>query len=289
MPIIGFGTYMIKDEDCEAPVLEALRAGYRLIDTAEFYNNHSAIGKAVRASGIAREDIFICDKVSPNGAFGTPPRTYEGVLEGIRSNLEKLQMHHVDLCLLHHPFPPKEDRINQYKALVEAQRQGLVKDIGVSNYSQRHIDELLSEGLPAPAVNQVELHPLNTLEKNGLIAYLRSINCVPIAYSSLAPSMEWRKMQPGSNSKDAEKHSDHLEVLKELTEKYSVSEGTLLLRWALQHGYPILPKSCQKERIVSNITAPFKVVIGGDDLLKLDQLDRELVFAWPVGNPMDAP
>ena len=97
-------------------------------------------------------------------------------------------------------------------------------------------------------VNQVELHPLNTLEKNGLITYLKSINCVPIAYSSLAPSSEWRKMQPGRHTKDTEnsEHSSHMDVLKELTIKYNVNDGTLLLRWAIQHGYPFykeLPKA----------------------------------------------
>lgn len=291
MPMIGFGTYMIKDEDCEEPVKWALEAGYKHIDTAQFYANHRAIGNAIQASGIGREELFITDKVSPNGFFGMPPTTPEAILDAIRSSLEKLQTSYVDLILLHHPFPPKEHRVSQYKALMEAQKLGLVREIGVSNYSQRHIEELIEAGCPAPAANQVELHPLNTLEKNGLITYLKSINCVPIAYSSLAPSSEWRKLQPSSSSKDTEsaEHSSHLDVLEELKTKYDVSDGTLLLRWAIQHGYPILPKSCRKERIVSNFTSPFELEISPEDLLKLDQLDRELAFAWPVGNPMDAP
>ena len=126
LPIIGFGTYMINNEDCEEPVKWALEAGYRHIDTAQFYGNHKAIGKAVRASGIAREQLFITDKVSPFGFVGMPPTTAEGIIKAIRNQLDELQMDYVDLVLLHHPFPPSEHRITQYKALMEAKKLGLV-------------------------------------------------------------------------------------------------------------------------------------------------------------------
>jgi 2,5-diketo-D-gluconate reductase A len=287
--MIGFGTYQIANEDCEQPVLWALEAGYRHIDTAEFYANHEAIGKAIKASGIPRESIFITDKVSPDGFFGMPPRTYDGIMNGIKSNNDKLGCGYIDLMLLHHPFPPAEDRVNQYRALVEAQKQGLVKEIGVSNYSQKHIEELLAAGLPAPVINQVELHPLNTLAKTGLIEYMRSIGCTAMAYSSLAPASNWRSEQPDSSTKTEEKHSGHMEVLKAMTQKYGVSEGALLLRWALEHDYPIVPKSCNKDRIEQNLTAPLAFDMSKEDVSSLDALDQQTVFAWPVGDPMQAP
>ena len=291
MPMIGFGTYMIANEDCEEKVLWALEAGYRHIDTGEFYANHKAIGKAIGKSGIPRTEIFITDKVSPDGAFGVPPRTYEGIMDGINANLATLGdgFTNIDLMLLHHPFPPGEDRVKQYRALVDAQKKGLVKEIGVSNYSQKHIEELLAAGLPPPVVNQVELHPLNTLEKSGLLEYMKSIGCVAVAYSSMAPSSNWRSQQPGSSTKEIEKHSGHMEVLKGLASKYSVSEGALLLRWALEHGYPILPKSCNKDRIAQNLSEPQAFEITPGDVKALDALDQQTVFAWPVGDPMQAP
>jgi len=233
MPMVGFGTYLIADEDCEQPVTWALEVGYRHIDTAEFYDNHSAIGRALKASGLPRESVFITDKISPNGKFGVPPKSYDGVLQSIRHQLKKLDTPYVDLILLHHPFPPSADRVKQYTALVDAQKAGLVKEIGVSNYSRRHIEELLAAGLPAPAANQIELHPLNTYNKYqpGLLEYLAEISCVPIAYSSLAPASSWRADQPGKSSK-TEAHCGHLAVQKRIAEKYAVEEPALLLRWA---------------------------------------------------------
>ncbi|CAK0911407.1 unnamed protein product [Prorocentrum cordatum] len=109
MPIVGFGTYLIADEDCEQPVTWALEAGYRHIDTAEFYANHSAIGRALKASGLPRESVFITDKVSPDGKFGAPPKSYDGVLQSIRNQLKKLDTPYVDLISAppdHPPAPP---------------------------------------------------------------------------------------------------------------------------------------------------------------------------------------
>ncbi len=291
MPILGFGTYLIRNDDCYFPVLQALKAGYRLIDTAEFYDNHEAIGRAVRGSGLAREDIFITDKISPNGFLGMPPRSGQDCLEGIKANLKKLNMDYTDLVLLHHPFPPRSNRIEQWGSLVEAQKQGLVKEIGVSNYSEAHLRQLLEAGLPAPAVNQVELHPLNTLEP--LVEYCKSIGCQVVPYSSLAPCSEWRV---GDNVRDVSTkrveesaHNDHLPALKALASKHGVSEAGVLLRWAIEKKYPLIVKSTKLERIESNRKLPFSFSLDKEDMVTLDAMNKDIAFAWPVGNPLLAP
>ena len=187
IPLLGFGTYLMTSEQCEVAVLKALQLGYRHIDTAEFYDNHVGIAKAIAASGVKREDIFITDKVSPDGFFGMPCKTYDGVMNSLKTRLDLLQIEYVDLYLIHHPFA-KDERINQWRALVDAQKQGLIKHIGVSNWSEKHIEEIKSADplLPYPAVNQIELHPLCT--QTALIPYLKSKDIVPVAYSSLAPA-----------------------------------------------------------------------------------------------------
>ena len=288
MPILGFGTYLIKNEDCYGPVLHALKVGYRLIDTAEFYDNHEAIGRAVRDSGVPRSDIFITDKVSPNGFFGMPPRPGEDCIEGLKTNLKKLGMDYVDLVLLHHPFPPAANRIEQWTAMVEAQKAGLCKEVGVSNYSIAHLTQLLEAGLPAPAVNQIELHPLNTLEP--LVEYCKSIGCQVVPYSSLAPCSEWRI---GDNVRDVSTkreedsaHTDHLPALKALAEKHKVSEASICCRWAIEKGYPLLVKSSKTERIESNSKLPFSFSLGEEDMAVLDAMNKDIAFAWPVGNPL---
>ena len=164
-PLVGFGTYLLSSEQCEDAVLCALRAGYVHIDTAEFYDNHKGIAKAIKASGIPRDSIFITDKVSPMGFPGgeIPARTFEEILETLKQRLAMLETDFVDLYLLHHAFPRKE-RVNQWRALVEAQRLGLTKNIGVSNWSKEHIEEIKRSdpSLPLPSVNQIEIHPLCT-------------------------------------------------------------------------------------------------------------------------------
>jgi 2,5-diketo-D-gluconate reductase A len=284
MPQIGFGTYLMSSEQCEEACLTALKMGYRHIDTAEYYDNHMGIAKAIKASGIPREEIYITDKVSPNGIFGMPSATYDDIFAALRQRLALLETSYVDCYLLHHPWA-KDERVNQFRALVDAKKQGLIKHIGVSNWAERHIEELKATdpSLPYPDANQIEIHPLCCQKK--LVPYLKEKGITIIAYSSLAPSSTWRA-EPGQDklSFDGEAHRP---VIEAMSTKYNVKESQLLLRWAIQHGYGILPKSRNKERIQNN-TEIFHFTISNEDMAALDALDQNAAVAWPIGNPLEA-
>lgn len=285
MPLLGLGTYLQDSEKAKVSVRAALSAGYRSIDTAEYYDNHDGIGIAIIESGIPRSEIFITDKVSPGGIFGAPARTFEEIIETCKLSLARIQTSYFDLYLLHHGMAGPDARLSQYRALLELQKLGLVKDIGVSNFSESHIREIADAGLPLPSVNQIEIHPLCT--QSHLIQYLRTNNIIPVAYSSLAPLSTWRVEVNQASGKTAT-DTGHAALMEEIAKKYGVSSAQLLLRWALQHGYPILPKSDSSHRILHNATL-YSFSLDVDDLSSLDGLDQNKCFAWPVGNPLDSP
>lgn len=237
IPLLGFGTYLCSTDEAQESCLVALRAGYRHIDTAEFYNNHEGIAAAIELSGLARDQVFITDKISPGGIFGAADRTFDETKEVLKHHLKRLNIDYVDLYLLHHAFA-KTERINQYRALLELQKDGLIKEVGVSNWNIAHIEEIKAAGLPLPSANQIEIHPLCTQSK--LIAYLNEHKIVPIAYSSLAPLSTWRTAEGQMSAKtqaDAEPS-----LVQSLSAKHGKSEAQILLRWVIQHGYPALPK-----------------------------------------------
>ena len=207
MPLIGFGTYLDVGYDA---IRNAISAGYRHIDTAEYYQNEEAVGKAVRDSGILRSDFFITTKLAPGG-FGSPFKTYIQTIESFERSLKLLDFSYIDLYLIHHAFA-KDERIEQWRALVDLQRQGKVRNIGVSNWNIKHIEEIKMAGLQLPSVNQIEIHPLCT--QSDLVAYLRLNNIRISAYSSLAPLSTWRAENPGKSSKLEKNNIYILEYLK---------------------------------------------------------------------------
>ena len=284
MPMVGFGTYYLTSEQCESAVKIALDNGYRHIDTAEFYANHEGIAKAIKASGLSRDDIFITDKLAAGFTQFNNEKSYEQTLESLDMDLQKLEMDYVDLYLIHAPGAQNQ-RVNQYRALLELQKQGKCKEIGVSNYSIAHLKELDAAGLPPPAVNQIELHPLCT--QTELVAYCANQGIVCVAYSSLAPASTWRTAEDQSSLKD-DKLTAHLPLLQELCTKYNTDEAKILLKWALQNGYPILPKSIKPERIISNADL-FQFEMSEEDVLRLDACDVNAAVAWPMGNPLTWP
>ena len=162
MPGVGFGTYTIPPDAVEEAVETALELGYRHIDTAADYGNEEGVGRAIQkhlARGASRDELFVTTKLWPgNSEWDQEPKTFESTISACRSSLEKLQLPDVDLYLIHAPFHP-EQRVEQWRALVELKKQGLVRAIGVSNFAVRHIEELRGAGLPLPAANQLELHP----------------------------------------------------------------------------------------------------------------------------------
>jgi len=286
MPLVGFGTYQLSTEEAEVNVAEALKAGYRHIDSAEGYNNEEGTGRALKASGLSRDEVFLTTKLFPgNKQWGAPEKTYEQTIETLKKQLKDLQVDHVDLYLIHAPLA--ELRIEQWKALVELKSLGLTKHIGVSNYDQTRINEILNEGLPKPEANQIEFHPINT--QANLTKFMNEHAIAPIAYSSLAPLANWRMAEGQGGEVLAEKKEDAQVVITKVAKELGVSEGKLLLRWGLQHGYSILTRSTNPTRIQDNIDL-FDFEIPESSMVRLDQLNQNQPFAWAANglNPMEA-
>ena len=163
IPYLGFGTYLIGNDEAGPAVSEAIRAGYRHIDTAEGYRNEPGVGAGIRqasaSEGLAREDLFVTTKLWPgNPAWGQEAKTTASTVASLEASLERLGLSHVDLYLIHAPYE-REQRLAQWRGLVELQQRGKTRAIGVSNFSRKHIEELRAAGLPLPAANQIELHP----------------------------------------------------------------------------------------------------------------------------------
>lgn len=282
IPAVGLGTYLCSDDEARVSVANALKCGYRHIDTAEFYANHKGIAAGIAESGVARDDIFITDKVNPGGLFGQAGKSSEEIQTSMKKMLSQLACGYVDLYLLHHAGA-KDLRLEQWKALVALQQEGLTKHIGVSNFCVAHLEEIKAAGLPMPSVNQIEIHPLCT--QTPLLQYMKEHHILPVAYSSLAPASTWRTAFNQASGKTTE-HTSHVATIQAMLVKYGVSEAQLLLRWALQHDLCILPKSSKAERIQQN-TQLFHFCIDDGDMGTLDGLDQNLALAWPNGNPLD--
>lgn len=289
MPLIGFGTYLITNEDTVNIVKTAIDLGYRHIDTAQGYHNEEGVGEAIVAAqhdlGIKREDLFITTKLWPgNPSWGEETKGYQGTIDAFHQSLNKLQLKHIDLYLIHAPFD-KDNRLAQWRALTDLKEQGLIRAIGVSNFTQSHIDDLLSANLPLPAVNQIELHPWS--QKPDLVTYLKNKNIVPMAYSSLVPLSTWRQVD-GQDSAKTEKMrqdgEDSASPFKRMALKYGISESQLLLRWGIQSGYPVIPKSTNPERMKQNLDL-FDFVIDDQDMKTIENMDRGPGVAWAVGDP----
>ncbi|MCB9451614.1 MAG: aldo/keto reductase [Anaerolineaceae bacterium] len=289
MPMIGFGTYLISDDDVQPAVLEALRTGYRHIDTAEAYGNEHGVGLAIHTGmqelGLSREDVFVTTKLYPgNEAWGQPVKTYQSTIDSLNQSLSNLKLDYVDLYLIHAPLA-KEQRIEQWQALVELRQMGKARAIGVSNYGATHIDEIKSAGLPLPDVDQIELHPWS--QKPALTSYLKDHAISIIAYSSLVPLSTWRTApgQDSAKSEDMKQAGNQADSpFKMMAQKYGVSEAQVLLRWGLQKGYAILPKSNNKTRIQQNFDL-LLFEIDADDMTAITAMDRGDGVAWSVGDP----
>jgi 2,5-diketo-D-gluconate reductase A len=292
IPMVGFGTYLIKDEDVQPLVHQAIRLGYRHVDTAEAYENERGVGLGIKAAleelGMSRDEIFVTTKLWPgNEAWGQPPKTYESTIESLNAGLAKLRLDYVDLYLIHAPFS-KTKRLEQWKALIELRRLGKVRAIGVSNFNKAHIEEIKAAGLPLPDANQIELHPWS--QKPGLVSYLAENGISVIAYSSLVPLSRWRDVKGQDSAKTEDMKSNGASAdspFKIMAKKYSVSEAQVLLRWGLQKGYAVLPKSINGERMRQNIDL-FSFEIDDEDMATIAKMDRGDGVAWSSGDPSKA-
>ena len=285
MPAVGFGTYLIDDKQAEVSVSQALKAGYRHIDTAEGYQNEEGVGRAIRAAGISRDDLFVTTKLWPgNPMWGHPVKDRAATFAALNQSLENLGLDYVDLYLIHAPFAGPQ-RLEQWEALIALREEGKVRAIGVSNFAQAHIEEIHAAGLSLPDANQLELHPW--CQKPDLTSYLAKVGISAIAYSSLVPLAEWRTAEGHDSAKSDEMRKDGARAdssIKTLASKYGVAEAQILLRWGLQKGYGILPKSTNPDRIRQNIDL-FSFELDAGDMKLLAEMNRGGGVAWASGDP----
>ena len=285
MPAVGFGTYLIDDKQAEVSVSQALKAGYRHIDTAEGYQNEEGVGRAIRAAGISRDDLFVTTKLWPgNPMWGHPVKDRAATFAALNQSLENLGLDYVDLYLIHAPFAGPQ-RLEQWEALIALREQGKVRAIGVSNFAQAHIEEIHAAGLSLPDANQLELHPW--CQKPDLTSYLAKVGISAIAYSSLVPLAEWRTAEGHDSAKSDEMREDGARAdssIKGLASKYGVAEAQILLRWGLEKGYGILPKSTNPDRIRQNIDL-FSFELDAGDMKLLAEMNRGDGVAWASGDP----
>lgn len=290
IPLLGFGTYLIPEADAAKAVLEAIRAGYRHIDTAEFYQNERGVGEGIRhaiAEGlVTRKDLFVTTKLWPgNSVWGQTPKTTESTIATLNDSLRKLGLESVDLYLLHAAFD-REQTLAQWRGLVELQKQGKTKAIGVSNFNVAHLEQLKAAGLPKPDANQLELHPWS--QKPALTKYLAKEGLVAIAYSSLVPLSTWRSAPGHGSAKDAtmQAASERADSpFKLLARKHGVTEAQVLLRWGVQKGYPVLPKSTNPQRIRQNADL-FSFALTDAEMADIATMDRGDGVAWSGGDPI---
>jgi 2,5-diketo-D-gluconate reductase A len=289
LPKVGFGTYLIADDAAPAAVAAAIAAGYRHIDTAAGYHNERGVGEGIRAglaeSGIDRADLFVTTKLWPgNPAWGDAPKGYDETMAAFEVSRAALGLDHVDLYLIHAPSGGAE-RINEWRALVDLKAAGKARAIGVSNFTEAHIEEIRAAGLPMPEYNQIELHPWT--QKPDLLAYMAGHRIAPIAYSSLVPLSTWRSAPGQASAKTDEMKAagaDAASPFKAMAAKYGVTEAQLLLRWGVQKGFAVLPKSLNPERMRQNIDL-FGFEIDAGDMALIATMDRGDGVAWATGDP----
>lgn len=288
IPAVGFGTYLVSNDDAPAAIETSIGIGYRHIDTASGYRNEEAVGAGLRAglaaTGLSRGDVFVTAKLWPgNPAWGDQPKTGAQTIAECDASLARLGLDYVDLYLIHAPYGGPQ-RIAQWQALIQLQEAGRARAIGVSNYNQSHLEEIKTAGLPMPEANQIELHPWS--QKPDLISYMAHEGIAPIAYSSLVPLSTWRSQEGQDSAKTDEMKADG-DAFAAMAAKYGVSEAQLLLRWGVQNGYAVLPKSLNPDRMRQNLSlAGFE--IDAADMETMRAMDQGKGVAWATGDPSKA-
>lgn len=246
MPVLGFGVYQVGETVCEQCVRDAIAAGYRSIDTASAYLNERAVGRAIRRSGVPREELFITTKLWVQDAG------YESTKRAFAKSLERLQLNYLDLYLIHQPFG---DVYGSWRAMEELYREGAVRAIGVSNFQPDRLVDLILHNEVAPAVNQVETHPF--CQQTEAAAVMASEG---VQIESWAPFAEGRNNLFGNGT------------LVSLAAKYRKSVAQVVLRWLIQRGVVVIPKSVRPERMAENIDV-FDFHLAPEDMDLIATLD----------------
>ncbi|KDQ53613.1 hypothetical protein JAAARDRAFT_49769 [Jaapia argillacea MUCL 33604] len=267
MPLLGFGVaygyggnYVNPSIATKPCVLEAFKAGYRHIDTAQVYSNEAEVGQAFRASGLKREDVFITTKIYSSS------HGYHSTIGAVSSSLARIGLEYIDLYLIHDPSSGSSGRLATYQALLDLQKQGRIRSVGVSNYGVKHLEEITQAGHPLPSVNQIELHPF--CQQKEIVSYCEANS---IAVQAYCPIIRGKLDDP---------------TILEVAKKYEKDPAQILLRWSLQRGFIPLPRSSKPGRINSNARL-YDFELTGEDMAKLDILDRGKAgsISW---NPIDA-
>ena len=247
LPMIGYGTFQIKDAaQCEQCVSEALEAGYRLFDTAASYENEAAIGRALRGSRVPRDEWFVTTKLWVQDAG------YDGTLKAFDSSLKQLGLDYIDLYLIHQPFG---DYYGAWRAMEEAYKEGKLKAIGVCNFYPNRLADLCETVEVKPAVNQVELHPF--FQQENALALMKQHGVHPEAWGPFAEGNHGIFTHP---------------VLSAIGQKYGKSAAQVALRWNVQRGVTVIPKSVHRERMEQNM-AIWDFQLSNEDMAEIAGLD----------------
>lgn len=247
MPLEGFGVFQVLDPaQCEQAVLDAIESGYRLIDTAAAYMNEKAVGEAIKKCGVPREELFITTKLWVQDA------TYEGAKKAIQTSLDNLGLDYLDLYLIHQPL---KDYVGAYRAMEEAYKEGKLKAIGVCNFYPARLADLCETVEVIPAVNQVELHPF--FQQENALAVMKEYGVVPEAWGPFAEGNHGIFTHP---------------VLTKIGDKYGKSAAQVALRWNVQRGVVVIPKSVHKDRMEQNMNI-WDFNLSDEDMAEIAKLD----------------
>ena len=247
MPLEGFGVFQVPDPaQCEQAVLDAIESGYRLIDTAAAYMNEKAVGEAIKKCGVPREELFITTKLWVQDA------TYEGAKKAIQTSLDNLGLDYLDLYLIHQPL---KDYVGAYRAMEEAYKEGKLKAIGVCNFYPARLADLCETVEVMPAVNQVELHPF--FQQENALAVMKEYGVVPEAWGPFAEGNHGIFTHP---------------VLTKIGDKYGKSAAQVALRWNVERGVVVIPKSVHKDRMEQNMNI-WDFNLSDEDMAEIAKLD----------------
>lgn len=266
IPIVGFGTYKITEQEGIDSVNYAISNGYRLIDTAAIYKNEEAVGKGIKTSGIAREEIFVTTKLWRENLG------YEATKTELEKSLNRLDLDYIDLYLIHWPANAKnydnwqKTNADTWRAMEALQADGKIKSIGVSNFWQEHLEALFQTANIIPSINQIEFHP--GYWQPELVEYCKKQNIVVESWSPLARGKVFEN-----------------ETLKKIAKNHNKSVAKVCLRWIIQHNVVVIPKSTTKERIKDNINL-FDFELSVEEMKQIDNLHKmgfsgELPNIWP--------
>lgn len=247
IPQLGYGVFQVPPKETEQAVAEALAVGYRHIDTAAAYRNEGGVGLALRASGIARDELFVTTKC------WNEDQGYEQAKRACRASLERLELSHLDLYLIHWPVPAHDRYVETWKAFVELQQEGLVRSIGVSNFEAEHLERVIEETGVTPAINQVELHPY--FQQAGLRREHERLGILTEAWSPLGQGLELEDP-----------------AIVEIARAHGKTPAQAIIRWHVQLGNVVIPKSVTPERIRENFDV-FDFALSAEQMDAVQALD----------------